>query len=206
VNPGDGFRKENVSAGKDCVISPSCSLDNVVLGDGVVIRDGVRLRNAVIGDFTHIARNVTFYSPLAERPIRIGHHCWFSYGVFGEATGGEIQIGDYVVMAHRTTLVTSSGPGPQSPIMNALYPVHCGTVRIGAHCWLCANVVILPDAVFEEGVILGANSLASTGRFDSWSLYAGNPARLLKRLDPAHIQAVRLQLGLETPGEVRPGQ
>ena len=189
------FKKVRVTQGKDCVISPHCSLENVVLGDGVVIRDGAQLKNVEIGDFTRIGRNVTLYSSEAERPVRIGRRCWFAYGVFGEGTGAEIAIGDYVIIGHRTTVLTSSGPGPSSPILNEFYPVVEGAVRIAPQCWLGAHSVVLPDAVFEEGVVLGANSLATGETFSAWSVYAGSPARLRKRFDAERIQAIREKLG-----------
>lgn len=183
------FKRQNATLGKDCTVSPYCSLENAVLGNGVVIRDGVQLKNVIVGDFTRISRNVILYSSEKSRPVQIGKYCWFSFGVFGEATGGEILIGDYVVIAHSTTLLTSSGPGSQSPIMDALFPVDVGPIVLGKHSWIGAHCVLLPGARFEEGVVMGANSLAVASGYEAWSIYAGSPAKLRKKLDPQKVEA-----------------
>ena len=176
-----------VQAGPDCVISPFCSLENVVTGSHVRIDDGVQLKNVVIGDDTKISRDVTMYSPNPERPVRIGSHCWISAGVLGEATGGDVRVGDFVVIAYRTTILTSSGPGPRSPILNQIYPVELGSVQVGDHCWVCAHCLLLPKTLLGEGVVVAANAVVTGGDYAGWSVYGGSPARRLKTLDPARV-------------------
>lgn len=184
----------NVQMGQNCQVADDASLEDVILGDRVVVRGGAQLRNVVVGSDTRIAREVTLYSPDAARPVRVGAHCWLSHGVFGEGTGGAIEIGDYTVLAHRCTLLTSSGPGAQSPIIDAFYPVELGDVTIGAHCWLGVNTVILPRAHLLEGCVVGANSLVRGGELPGWSVYGGNPVRRLKELDPDALAEARKRL------------
>ena len=130
------FQQIRVKCGKDCTVSRFSRLENVILGDGVSVADEVQLKNVIIGNNTKIGRRVTLYSSNEGRPVWIGKQCWISYGVFGEATGGELLAEDYVVIAHNTTLLTSSGPGTQSPIMSYFYPTELGSVSIRAHCWV----------------------------------------------------------------------
>jgi acetyltransferase-like isoleucine patch superfamily enzyme len=180
-------KRINVEAGEGCEISPYCSLENVVLGRGVAVRDGVQLKNVVAGDGTRFSRNVTFYSLDPARPVCVGRECRFGHGVLGEATGGEIGIGDHVAIGHYSVLLTSSGPAP-GPVMTLLYADTTGPIRVGAHGWLGAHSVVLPGVRFEEGVVLGANSLAAEERYEAWSLYGGSPARLLRRLDRQRVE------------------
>lgn len=182
------YKRINVQAGEGCEISPYCSLENVILGRGVAVRDGVQLKNVVAEDGVHFSRNVTFYSPDPGRPVRIGRQCRFGHGVFGEATGGEIEIGEHVGIGHFTVLLTSSGPAP-GPVMTLLYPEKDGPIRVGAHGWLGAHCVVLPGVCFEEGVVMGANSMAAAPRYEAWSLYGGSPARLIRRLDTRAVEA-----------------
>jgi acetyltransferase-like isoleucine patch superfamily enzyme len=191
------FHQINVDAAEDCVISPFCTLENVVLGPGAVVRDGVQLKNVVADAGVRFSRNVTFYSPVPDRPVRIGRNCWLSFGAFGEGTGAEIVLSDYVVVAHNTTILTSSGPGSCSPVMDAIYPTQAAPVRLGRHCWIGAHCVLLPGACLAEGVVLGANSLAVAGEHRAWSVYGGSPARLLKSIDPAKVEAARRKCLLE---------
>ena len=55
-------------------------------------------------------------------------------------------------------------------------------VIIGDNCWIGANVSILPGAIIHSNVIIGAGSVVTRGEYDSDSVYAGNPARLLSRI------------------------
>lgn len=183
----DFFKKINVQQGADCDISEFCSLENVSLGNNVRIGDGVQLKNVVIGDDTKIGVNVRFYSSDVKRPVRIGKRCWLSYGVFGEATGGEIILEDYVVVAHRTIFLTSSGPGKNNMVMDALYPEQHGSIRIGQYSWIGAQCTVLPGSRLTEGVVLGAHALATGGAYEAWTVYGGVPAKVLKKIDPEKV-------------------
>lgn len=198
MNDSELFKRVNVRAGDGCEIHPACSLENVVLGKGVRVANGVQLWNVVVGDRAKISRNVTFYTNSADQPIRIGVACWISYGVFGEGTGGEISIGDHSVVAHSTTLLTSSGPGLNSPILVRLYPDQFGSIRVGPHCWVGAHCVLLPDVALPEGVIVGANSTLKAARYEAWSVYGGSPAKLLKRLEASAVAAARAEWAAAT--------
>ncbi|KJJ85880.1 O-acetyltransferase [Candidatus Omnitrophus magneticus] len=177
------FSQVNVKLGQNCTISPFCSLKNVVLGNNVIIGDWSNLSNVIIGDNTKIGRNTVLYSAENGKPIKIGKKCWLSYGVFAEGTGDKIEIGDYVVIAHSTKILTSSGPGENSPIMNALYPKETAPIIIGNHSWIGAGCVLLPGAFLEEGVVCGANSLIPKWEYAAWTVYGGTPAKFLKKLD-----------------------
>jgi len=185
------FRRLNAKIGQSCDISPFCSLENVIIGNNVSIRDGVQLKNVTIDRDTKIGRSVTLYSSEAERPIRIGRSCRIMYGVFGEATGGEIRIGDFGVVAHYTTILTSSGPGAQSPIMGVLFPTKTGSVFVGTHSWIGAHCLLLPGVSLEEGVIIGANSFLPEKKYEAWSVYGGSPAKLIKKIDGQQVDAAR---------------
>ncbi|OGF27367.1 hypothetical protein A2477_03965 [Candidatus Falkowbacteria bacterium RIFOXYC2_FULL_47_12] len=190
------FKKINVTQGADCTISEFCSLENVVLGDSVIIGDGVQLKNVAVGNGSKIGVNVRLYSPAVAQPVTIGQECWLSYGVFGEATGGEIHIEDYAVIAHRSLLLTSSGPGKKNAIMDALYPEEHGPIRIGAYCWLGTQCTLLPGAILSEGVVLGAHALARGGVYEAWTVYAGIPAKFLKKFDAQAVAAAKRSLNI----------
>ena len=192
------YKQTNVAAGQDCEISPFCSLENVVLGDRVRIAAEVQLKNVVVGSNCKISRRVTFYSPDPQRPVRIGHHCCFMFGVFGEATGGEMRIGNHTGIAHNTVLLTSSGPGPNCPILESLQPAELGSIIIGNHCWIGAQSLLLPNVELGEGCTIGGNSLVGHGRYKPWSVYFGSPVRLLQIHDAAAVAAAKAKCGLNT--------
>lgn len=182
-----GIQQKDVKTGSNCVIDPGAELDNVVCGDGVIIGRGTRLRNVVIGSHTRIGRFVTLYSPDDTSPVRIGRHVLIQFGTFGEATGGQIVFGDYSVIAHQNTFLTSSGPGEQSPVLNELFPLTTGDVVIGSHCWSGAGCLYLPGSVLPEGLVIGAKSMVKAGEYIPWSVYAGTPAVWKKSMDREKI-------------------
>ncbi len=177
------YKKTQIIEGQNCSISPFATLENVVMGDNVTIRDGVQLKNVVIGSHTKIGRNVTFYSANEKKPVRIGSHCVIAYGVFGEATAGEMTIGDNTSIAHYAVMLTSSGPGENNPKMFGHYGETRKPVLIGPSCWIGAGAVILPGVNFPEGVALGANSVALGFVYDAWSSYNGSPAKFSGKIE-----------------------
>lgn len=185
-----GYRA-NVETGPGCDVSSSADLENVVLHAGVTIRDGVQLKNVEVGPHTRLSREVTLYSPDPERPVRVGAYCWLSFQVFAEGTGAEVFIGDHSVIAHRSTLLTGSGPGAACPILHRLYPEILEPIRIDGHCWIGAHTVVLPGVRLPEGVVVGANSTLREGEYQSWCLYGGSPARLLRELDREAVRRAR---------------
>ena len=52
-------------------------------------------------------------------------------------------------------------------------------VSIGNNVWIGNNVTILPGAVIEDDVIIGAQSIVR-GHCKSNGIYAGNPAKLIR--------------------------
>jgi putative colanic acid biosynthesis acetyltransferase WcaF len=48
------------------------------------------------------------------------------------------------------------------------------------YVWISAKAIVLPGVHCGEGSVLGAASLA-TRHLEAWGVYAGNPARLMKK-------------------------
>ncbi|GGG21724.1 hypothetical protein GCM10007304_39430 [Rhodococcoides trifolii] len=99
--------------------------------------------------------------------VNIGHHAHL------DARGG-IEIGDKVDMAPYVSIFTV-GHDPDSPTF-------AGTSKktvIGNRVWLATGSSVAPGSVLEDGVVLGAKSVAH-GRLEANGVYAGNPAKLLR--------------------------
>lgn len=54
-------------------------------------------------------------------------------------------------------------------------------VFIGKRCWLCANAVVTRGCSVAARSLISANSVVTRDLLDEGSLYAGAPARLIKR-------------------------
>ena len=55
-------------------------------------------------------------------------------------------------------------------------------IRIGRNAWIGFDVCVMPGVTVGEGAIVGARSVV-TNDVEPFAVVAGNPARLIRRLD-----------------------
>jgi len=110
--------------------------------------------------------------------IIIGHRtypgltpCCYIQGYNGIIFGNNIRIGPGVGII-----------SANHSIMNYDKHIKVNPIQIGDHCWIGMNAVILPGITIGEHVIIGAGSVV-TKSFPSGCIIAGNPAKLLRRID-----------------------
>lgn len=60
--------------------------------------------------------------------------------------------------------------------------VPCSPIKIGNHCWIGMNAIILPGVVLGNHVIVGAGSVV-TKSFPDNVVIAGNPARVVRHIN-----------------------
>ena len=139
-----------------------------ILGNHIAIDKGVYCTvNTTIGDYTHISpyvtiiggKNAYFYSKgfnniMAGARIICGSDRFDGSGLFG-------------------AMIPSSFKGKQimEPVIMEKFS------NIGT------NAIVLPGSILREGVLLAAGSLLM-GDTEAWGVYKGNPAVLVKKIDP----------------------
>lgn len=62
--------------------------------------------------------------------------------------------------------------------------IRTAPITIGNKVWIGMNAIILKGVTIGEGVIIGAGSVVTMSP-PPWTVVAGNPARVVKRLTPA---------------------
>lgn len=141
-------------------------LKGVELGDDVAIGRNawfdistyVEGAKIIIGDGTQIGRNATFSSC---KKISIGKKCLFSYGVS--------------VIDHDHDLSNVDLSPMESKISEGR------EIIIEDHCFIGAHSFILKGVRLGRHCVVGANSVV-TKSFPRYSVIAGSPARLIKKL------------------------
>jgi maltose O-acetyltransferase len=114
-----------------------------------------------------------------SKKITVGRQVFLNVGFFYDGNQ-PLTIGDNVRTGQFVRVITASheiGPSHQRCPME----VAGGPVVIGDGCWIGACVTILPGVTIERGCVIAAGSLV-TRSTEPDGLYAGTPARLIRRL------------------------
>lgn len=109
-------------------------------------------------------------------------HCYI------QAING-IEIGDHANLGPGVGLISAS----HDPLNNRRW-IRKPPIRIGRHCWLGMNVIVLPGVSLGDYTIVGAGAVVTRSFEEGYCVLAGNPARVIRHLDREEIarnQALR---------------
>lgn len=65
------------------------------------------------------------------------------------------------------------------------------SIRIGHRCWIGMNAIILPEVQLGDHTIVGAGAVVTKSFPEGYAMIAGNPAKLIYRLDPQTLEPIR---------------
>lgn len=121
----------------------------------------------------------------AVRELSIGDHSYLGYGVL-LVVGSTIRIGSHVLLADRVLLNGFDGhvldplararndpPGPDS----------YGPIVVEDYAWIGRNAIILKNVTIGRGAVVASGAVV-TGDVPELSIVAGNPARVIRTIDP----------------------
>lgn len=158
---GDAFRMEDFGFAIGPRVSLTIDGGSITIGRRLQLREGCEVwalgGDIVIGSNVFVNR---FCSIISRARIEIGSDCLFgpNVGVYDHDHGFD---------------------DPTQPIWMQKHTA--APISIGANVWIGANVVITAGARIEDGTVVAANSVV-TGTLESGGVYAGAPARLLRKL------------------------
>ncbi len=103
---------------------------------------------------------------------------FMTHGNYFQATGAKLEIGSGTYIAPNVGIITEN------------HDLHDPSKRgvgkevvIGKKCWIGMNSMILPGVKLGDNIIVGAGSIVTKSFSEGRCVIAGNPARLIKKLD-----------------------
>ena len=144
---------------------------DVKFGENVTVVQPVNLYGCVIGD-------ETFVGPFVEiqKGAKIGRRCRIQSHAF---ICDLVTIGDDCFISHGAMFINdlflTGGPAGKPHLWRS--------TKLGNHVSIGTNATVLPVTICDEAVI-GAGAVV-TKDITAPGIYAGNPARLLRRLSAA---------------------
>jgi len=176
-----GFNLENIFF--DIGKLKSCG-QNVIIGKTVRIRypELVEIgNNVIIDDFTYISTQ-----------LKIHDNVHISSG--SKIIGGKnafVEMKEFSTLAPNVVLSAGSDDyigGIATPMVPMEFKGDAviGKIILNKHCIVGAGSVVLPNVTFHEGACVGALSLVNRD-LQSWKLYAGIPAKLIKERNSVKI-------------------
>jgi acetyltransferase-like isoleucine patch superfamily enzyme len=147
----------------------------------VIFGDNIHLgRHAhIIASPDNLIRITSWPSRLGKTEIRIGDYCLISPGVRISAAKS-IRIGDNCMFASNVYISDSDWHG----IYNRIRPFRSEKpIIIEDNVWLGERVIVNKGVCIGENSVIGAGSIV-TKNIPANSIAAGNPARVIKTINP----------------------
>jgi acetyltransferase-like isoleucine patch superfamily enzyme len=152
------------------------------------------------GTNIQISNTVTFFNPSnivldnniriddytflsAKGKINIGKYCHISRNCL-ICSGTKIVIMDFTGISSDCKIYGKTDNYDGSTLTGPLIPNKFknfieGDIYIGKHVIIGSSSIILPNTIINEGTAIGAMSLVK-GTLKDWSIYIGNPIRILR--------------------------
>ncbi|MBX7246238.1 MAG: acyltransferase [Candidatus Sumerlaeaceae bacterium] len=117
---------------------------------------------------------------VAPEKIRLGRATYPGDmpGCYIQGNNG-IEVGDYAIFGPNVGIISAN----HDPA-NLDQHLPAEPIRIGRHCWVGMNAVILPGVQLGDHTHVGAGSVVTHSFPEGHCVIAGNPARLIRPVAP----------------------
>ena len=124
-----------------------------------------------IGRKSRIMMKVKIYSP---HKVIIGNRTVINEYCYLDGRGG-ISIGDDVTIATYAKLITGS-----HDIDSEDFRYRSRSIAVENNCAVFSDALVLGGAILHNGCVISAKSFVRAGEYNSNSIFAGNPAKLIR--------------------------
>jgi len=146
--------------------------------------DALSINGIVFGDNVSLGRSSSIECTGSLKSLgvglQVGNNVGLgSHGFFGCAGG--VKIGDDTIFGNFVSIHSENHNFNDLDTPIRLQGVNRKGITIGKNCWIGAKVTILDGVVIEEGCIIAAGSLVTKGNYLKNCIYAGVPAKIIKK-------------------------
>jgi acetyltransferase-like isoleucine patch superfamily enzyme len=125
------------------------------------------------------------------RGVNIGKHVYVGPGVnIDDLYPHLVTLEDYVSIGMNSMIFAHSNPTCSIEIKQRFYPRKVAPTIIRRGAWIPPGCIILAGVTIGENGIVGAGSVVIKD-VEPYTIVAGNPAKLVKRLDNAIENSIR---------------
>jgi putative colanic acid biosynthesis acetyltransferase WcaF len=142
----------------------------------------LRLFGAKIGEHVHIHASVRIWAPWN---LVVGNFVGIGEGA-NLYCMDKISIGDYAVISQGAHLCCGSHDFNRSNFQLITAPI-----QIAERAWVCAEAFVAMGVSVAPGVVLGARSVATKSISESWTIWAGMPAKKIGERNRTEILSVK---------------
>jgi acetyltransferase-like isoleucine patch superfamily enzyme len=143
------------------------STHGVNIGDNVNI--GKYCRIEATGSLTKLGHGLVI-----EDGVGLNSNCFIG-------CAGGVHIGQDTIIGELVTFHSENHNFTDISIAIKLQGINRQGIRVGAGCWIGAKVTVLDGAIVEDGCVIAAGSVVTAGVYTSNNVYAGVPAKLIKK-------------------------
>lgn len=124
--------------------------------------------------------NPPFYCDYGSN-IAVGKNCFINFNCT-ILDNAKVSLGDNCMLAPNVSIYTAGHP-LHPDVRRLAYEYGIG-VTVGDDVWIGGNTVLCPGVHIGSNVVIGAGSVV-TRDIPDWSLAAGNPCRVIRRITEA---------------------
>ena len=151
-------------------------------GSELNIGENCTIKSSFLSNLVGLSQRTIIVTRTEDAKINIGNNVGISGATIYARKG--ITIGDNTLIGGNVKILDNDFHPIEVEARNLDIKEKIGTrkIKIGRDCFIGANSLILKGVEIGDGSVVGAGSVV-TGKFPSNVIIAGNPARVIKRLE-----------------------